>query len=86
MGREGLVLGVLTRAAKVNEISNLEAVLDKAALPQEIPLEAAKGYQSKKNELILKKRKLKNRILKKARKHQGLTQWEKRFNKRITQT
>ena len=82
---EGLVLGVLTRAAKVNEISNLEAVLDKAALPQEIPLEAAKGYQSKKNELILKKRKLKNRILKKARKHQGLPQWEKRFNKGFTQ-
>ena len=56
--REGLVLGVLTRAAKVNEISNLEAVLDKTVLPQEIPLEAAKGYQSKKNELILKKREL----------------------------
>ena len=63
--REGLVLGVLTTAANVNEISNLEAVLDKAALPQEIPLEAAKGYQSKKNELVLKKHKLKNRILKK---------------------
>ena len=33
-----------------------------------------------------KKRKLKNHILKKAKKNKPLTQWEKRFNKLIGQT
>lgn len=83
---EGLVLGVLTTKASTNEIANLEDVLDTADLPEGIPLKADKGYQSKKNEDILKKRKLKNHILKKALKNKPLTKWEKRFNKLIGQT
>lgn len=83
---EGLVLGVLTTKASTNEIANLEAVLDTADLPEDIWLQADKGYQSAKNELLLKQRKLKNRILKKARKNEPLTQWEKRFNKIIGKT
>ncbi len=59
---EGLVLGVLTTKASVNEIGNLEAVLDTANLPEDIPLKADKGYQSKKNAELLKTRKLKNNI------------------------
>ena len=62
---EGLVLGVLTTKASTNEIANLEEVLDTADLPEGIALKADKGYQSKKNEAILKERKLKNHILKK---------------------
>jgi transposase, IS5 family len=62
---EGLVLGVHTTTASTNEISNLEEVLDTANLPEGIPLKADKGYQSKKNEDLLKKKKLKNHILKK---------------------
>ena len=68
---QGLVLGVLTTKASVNEIANLEQVLDTADLPKDIPLKADKGYQSKKNEAILKARELKNHILKKAKKNQG---------------
>jgi len=83
---EGLVLGVLTTTASTNEISNLEEVLDTAGLPEGIPLKADKGYQSKKNEGILKKKKLKNHILKKAKKNKPLTKWEKRFNKLIGKT
>lgn len=45
---EGLVLGVVTTKASVNEISNLEEVLTAADLPEGIPLKADKGYQSKK--------------------------------------
>lgn len=67
---EGLVLGVLTTKASTNEVGNLEAVLDTADLPKNIPLKADKGYQSKKNAELLKKRKLKNHILKKADKKQ----------------
>lgn len=83
---EGLVLGVVTTKASTNEIANLEEVLDAADLPQDIPLKADKGYQSKKNADLLKKRKLKNHILKKAYKNKPLTHWEKKFNKLIGKT
>jgi IS5 family transposase len=52
---EGLVLGVLTTKTSVDEISNLEEVLATANLPENIPLKADKGYQSEKNEALLKK-------------------------------
>jgi len=83
---EGLVLGVLTTKASVNEIANLEEVLDTVGLPKNIPLKADKGYQSEKNGELLKKRDLKNHILKKAKKDKPLTDWEKKFNKLIGQT
>jgi IS5 family transposase len=85
---EGLVLGVLTTTASKNEIANLEEVLEtvNVVLPENIPLKADKGYQSKKNTEILKKRNLKNHILKKAVKNKPLTKWETRFNKLIGKT
>lgn len=83
---EGLVLGVVTTKASTNEIANLEEVLDSADLPKNIPLKADKGYQSAKNVKLLKKRELKNHILKKAKKNKPLTRWEKRFNKLIGKT
>jgi len=66
----------------------LEEVLEtvNVALPKDIPLKADKGYQSKKNVEILKKRNLKNHILKKAVKNKSLTKWETRFNKLIGKT
>jgi IS5 family transposase len=83
---EGLVLGVLTTKASVNEITNLEEVLDTADLAENIALKADKGYQSEKNNLLLQERKLKNHILKKAKKGKPLTAWEKKFNKLIGKT
>jgi IS5 family transposase len=83
---EGLVLGVLTTTASTNEVANLDEVLDTADLPKHIPLKADKGYQSKKNAAILKKRKLKNHILRKAQKNKPLTKWESRFNKLVGKT
>ena len=83
---EGLVLGVVTTKASTNEVGNLEEVLNTVDLPEDIPLKADKGYQSKKNAALLKKRKLKNQILKKAYKNKPLTHWEKKFNKLIGQT
>lgn len=83
---QGLVLEVLTTKASVNEVANLEQVLDTADLPKGIPLKADKGYQSKKNSKLLKKRGLKNHILKKAYKNKPLTNWEKKFNKLIGKT
>lgn len=83
---EGLVLGVVTTKASTNEVANLEEVLNAANLPENIPLKADKGYQSKKNEELLAKKKLRNHILKKARKGKPLTNWEKKFNKLIGKT
>ena len=85
---EGLVLGVLTTTASKKEIANLEEVLEtvNVVLPKNIPLKADKGYQSKKNVALLKKRNLKNHILKKAVKNKPLTKWETRFNKLIGKT
>jgi len=84
--QEGLVLGVLTTKASTNEIANLEEVLDTADLPENIPLKADKGYQSAKNNELLKTRKLKNHILKKAKKGKPLKESEKRFNKLVGKT
>lgn len=83
---EGLVLGVTTTKASTNEIANLEDVLLAADLPEGIPLKADKGYQSAKNAKILTKRRLKNHILKKAKKNKPLTMWELRFNKLVGKT
>jgi len=85
---EGLVVGVLTTTASKNEVANLEDVLDtiNVSIPENVPLKADKGYQSKKNGELLKKRKLKNHILKKAYKNKPLTRWEKKFNKLIGKT
>ena len=82
---EGLVLGVVTTKASVNEITNLEEVLNAADLPKNISLKADKGYQSEKNSALLKEKKLKNHILKKAKKNKPLTEWEKKFNKLVGQ-
>lgn len=83
--KDGLVIGVKTTSANVNEVSNLDEVLDSITVKLEanIPLKADKGYQSKKNAEILKRRKLKNHIQKRANRSHSLTYWEKQFNKLI---
>ena len=84
--QEGLVLGVLTTPANVNEISNLEEVLDTADIPENAYVYGDKGYKSAKNEDILKDKKLKSRILSKAVKGKSLTEREKLRNKLIGKT
>ncbi len=80
------MVGVVTTAANLNEITPLEEVLESANLPQGIAIKADKGYQSKKNKELLQSKKFKNHILKKAKKNTPLTLWEKRFNKQIGKT
>lgn len=80
---EGMVIGVLTTTASLNEISNLEDVLATADLPQGIALYADKGYASAKNRELLKTKKIKDRILKRAVKGKPLTGREKQFNKLV---
>ena len=84
--QEGLVLGVLTTPANVNEISNLEEVLDTADIPEDAYVYGDKGYKSARNEEILRTKKLKSRILSKATKGKPLTELEKLRNKLIGKT
>lgn len=83
---EGLVLGVLTTPANVNETANLEEVLATADLPENIHVYGDKGYRSAKNEELLKSKNLKSRILHKAKKGQALTEREKLRNRLIGKT
>lgn len=85
---EGLVTGVLITMANKNEIANLEDVLKTGTidLPKGISLKVDKGYQSKKNAELLKKRNLKNQILRKAYKIKPFIYWERKFNKLIGRT
>jgi len=81
---EGLVLHVVTTAANVNEIANLDEVLKEVKLPENIPFFADKGYASQTNRDLLKEKKFKDRIQKKAVRGRALTQREKQFNKLIS--
>lgn len=80
---QGLILGVLTTAANVQEISNLEEVLATCQLQQGTKVKADKGYKSKANDEILRKLKLKNQIMFKAKKKQPLTESQKKFNRLV---
>ena len=83
---EGMVIGRLTTPANVNEIANLEEDLATSELPEHLHIYADKGYRSAKNEELLKAKKLKSRILHKAKKGNPLTEREKLRNKLIGKT
>ena len=72
----GMVLGVLTTSANVNEISNLADVLEKVDLPQNATIKADKGYKSERNDSIVSEKGLRNHIMFKAKKNKPLTQRE----------
>lgn len=83
---EGLVIGLLTTPANVNEIANLDEVLATADLPDGIFVYGDKGYRSQNNQEILERRNLKSRILHKAKKGRPLTAREMLRNKLIGRT
>lgn len=80
---EGMLLHVVTTPANVNEIANLEEVLQEVELPEKIPFYADKGYASKANRELLKEKKLKDRIQKKAVRGRALTVREQFFNRLV---
>lgn len=82
----GIVLGVHTTAANVNEISNLEEVLDKCNLTAGTKVKADKGYKSKKNDELLKSKGYVNHIMFKATREKKLTYNQLKFNKLVGKT
>ena len=70
----------------MNETSNLEGVLQRADLPENILVKVAKGYQSRKNSDLLAKMKSEESCAEKTKRNFPLNHWEKKFNKIIGRT
>lgn len=84
--QQGLLLGVLTTSANVNESSNLKEVVETVDLAKGLPLQADKGYKSKRNDELLAKLGLVNQIMHKAYRGKPLSDQSKQFNKLISKT
>lgn len=82
----GLVLGVVTTAANESDIMHLEDILDASQVKKEMWIKADKGYTSKKDDEIVKKKKMKNHIMYIAKKNKALTHRQSMFNKLISKT
>lgn len=81
---EGLILGIVTTSANESDIKHLEDVLDLIEIKEGTPVMADKGYKSADNDLVLEKKKLKNRIMRKAKKNKVLSSHEIKFNNLIS--
>lgn len=75
-----------TTAANEHDSKGLEPLLKKLVKAERREVYADKGYKSKANEEMLKKMGSKSRIMHKAYRNKPLTQWEKRYNKMISNT
>ena len=84
--REGIVTGVHTTPANEHDSKGLEPLIKKHNKKNiSDQLMADKGYQVPDNEELLKEMGIKNRIQHKAYRNRPLTDWQKRFNKLISQ-
>jgi IS5 family transposase len=81
--QEGLVLGIVTTSANESDIKHLEDVLELVDLPGRTWVKADTGYKSAGNDEVLRKKKLKNHIMRKAPKGKKLTERETKCNKLI---
>ncbi len=81
---QGLVLGLVTTSANKSDIKYLEDVISIVNPSKGTWIKADKGYQSKDNNNVLTKRKLKNHIMHKAVKGKELSKREQISNKMIS--
>ena len=83
---EGLVLAVSTTKASSHDSVHLPLLLNKVALKPGSRLYADKGYSGLPNETVLKNKKLKSGIQKKASRNHPLSATAKLFNKLVSKT
>ena len=83
---QGLVLGLVTTSANESDTSHLKDLLEKIELEPRATVKADKGYKSLRNDELISKHKLRNRVMHKASKGKPLTEREKLFNKEISKT
>lgn len=84
--QEGFILAIHTTPANESDIKNLEPVLSKLNITPGTPVYADKGYACEHNDILLREKRLKNRILYKAVKNSPLTELQKKINRKISQT
>lgn len=81
----GMVRGVVTTTASESDIKHLDDVIDASGeLDKGAWAKADKGYKSKENDDVLRKRKIKNHIMHKAHKNKKLTEREQQCNRLIS--
>ncbi len=83
---DGLVLAIITTPANVHDSITFEDLITKSGLKPKSRVYADKAYKSKKHDILLKDRKLKNGIHYKAAKKRPLTAHEQAFNKLVSKT
>lgn len=81
---QGLVLGVITTPANESDIKHLSDVIDVVAPTPGTWIKADKGYKSEENDNEIKRRRLKNHIMHKAKKNKKLSERESKANKLIS--
>ena len=80
------MLLVIVTAANQTDTNNIKEVLDKIQLLKGATIEADKGYKSASNDELLRKKFVKNRIMRKAVRNKPLTFREELLNKAISRT
>ncbi|MFC4665640.1 IS5 family transposase [Falsiporphyromonas endometrii] len=83
---EGLIEGVITTSANVSDTREFVPLIDKIKLPKGVEVLADKGYTSKGNSEHLRQSELTDKIMKKAKRGQALSEEEKEFNRLISKT
>ena len=83
---DGLVLAIINTPANVHDSITFEDLITKSGLKPKSRVYADKAYKSKKHDILLKNRKLKNGIHYKAAKKRPLTGHEQAFNKLVSKT
>jgi IS5 family transposase len=82
----GMILGVHTTTANEHDSKGLEPLMDKIPRSQRKQVMADKGYKSKANDQMLKRKGSKSRIMHKGYRNRPLTDWQKTYNKAISKT
>lgn len=82
--QDGFILGGHATGANVSDTGELESVLEESDLKENIPVDADKGYSSKKNRELLETRGFKDQIMFKAQKGKPLSDEQKKINKEIS--
>lgn len=83
---EGLIEGLITTSANVSDTLEFTTLIDKLKLPKGVEVLADKGYTSKGNSEHLRQSKLTDKIMRKAKRGQRLSEEEKEFNRLISKT
>ena len=82
--QHGFILGGHVTGANVSDMNEIEKVVEESGIKERTSVAADKGYASEKNGNMLKDKKLKNRIMKKAARNRPLTEHEKLYNRLIS--